>query len=83
MAPAQQYLAAELADLTERPGDENGLGVHGLVHRPSLRANAAPTSRIRGETQTEKTGLNMSSRNRVSVEVLIRHRPSAFSYVSW
>ena len=74
-APAQQDLGATLTDLAEGAGDEDGLA----VHRPNLRATAAPASRKRGEMRTENTGLNTSSRSRVSVEVLISHRPSTFS----
>lgn len=73
----QQDLRRAPADLTERSGDENCALRHQTM--PRFRASRAAESRKRGEIRTENRGLNTSSRSLVSVDVLIRHRPSAFS----
>lgn len=52
-------------------------------YRTSRRAARPTAFLIRSETYTEKKMLKMSSRSRVSLELVMRHCPSIFSYVSW
>ena len=60
--------AAAGTDLTECAGDEDRF--HRSVNR---RAALAAALRMRSEMYIENTGVTMSSRNRVSLDVLIRH----------
>ena len=53
------------------------------AYRTSRRAALPTTFLIRSERYTETKTLKMSSRSRVSVELVMRHCPSIFSYVSW
>ena len=53
--------------------------IHHDAHRTSRRVAHPIAFLIRSETYSEKKTLKMSSRSRVSVELVMRHRPSIFS----
>ena len=74
-SPVQQYLRAALADLSERTGDEHRVDCHGRVHR--MAAGHWPSAlRTRRRRTIENSGVTMSSRSRVSLELLISHCPA-------
>ena len=73
---AEQKFHAALADLPECAGHQNRIG---RGHFTTRRAAFMSTLRTRSEMYTETTVLKISSRSRVSLELVMRHWPSAFS----
>ena len=74
VAARQQIRDAAPTDLAEGAGDQDG-----DCHDFRFLTSFAPTRRTRSVMRTENSGLKMSSRNRVSLELLMYQRPSVFT----